>query len=114
MTDEEKLMRMALDWGSPHVRRHAGRIMVILARFKEMGIPFRRTGRQVVIGPNDEYLGSYDHPHRKPERQRGVLAIRETGSHVNWRSGDPVIEIDTEADLAHFLVNPKDWLTKLA
>lgn len=112
MTTAEKLQKLAADWGSPHVRRQSGRIKVLLDRLTELDIPWRRDGRQVLIGPNAEYLGTYDHPHRNP-RARGCIAIRESGAHLKWRTGKVVYVIDTEEDLAFFIINPKRWLTKL-
>jgi len=110
MTKEaQDLMRKALDWPSPHVRNQAARIGILLAALTNQNIPWRRYERRVLIGPNDEYLAHYQHPHRNP-RQRGCILIRKRGSRINTADGAIAFTIDSEEDLAFFLLNPRRFL----
>jgi hypothetical protein len=105
MTDRIKrnLMRRAVDWPSPHVRRVAELIGVAIDGLNKLHVEdLQEHGRQIWFKYNGiQYRAAYRHPGRMP-RRRGALVI--------YRADSPsriLVTIGTMAEAIAFHRRPR-------
>lgn len=97
----QRLTLLAATAKSPHVRRIAGLVRLVLEGLTKVGIPWEARQRYVSIN-NGAYRGSYIHPHRAP-RRRGALIIRK----MRGQRLGPIVEtISTLPEAISFYNDP--------